>query len=203
MPPSACSAMRVILPRYFTPLISSSIGSKNGSLNLKRSPRIVEASHVNVKCESMFSMPILSHPLVKREAIVAEALTWKGTKYHANASVKQVGVDCARFLAACYRAAGFDIPKDFLHLPHGWFLHAREEKLLNIVERHMRNVETPLPGDIALFKVGRVFGHSALVVDWPTVIHTDAFVPFPRVEIASADQWPLARREVKFYSPFA
>ena len=42
----------------------------------------------------------------QRDAVLAEAATWIGTKHHNGARLKGVGVDCGQFPLAVYEAAG-------------------------------------------------------------------------------------------------
>lgn len=107
-----------------------------------------------------------------REAILEEAKSWLGTPFHDDARIKGVGVDCAQFVAACYLASGavdhFEIP----HYTSQWFLHNDEEKLRDFVLRFGKQIdeEAVKPGDLVLFKIGRAFGHAAIIVDWPNMI---------------------------------
>lgn len=51
-------------------------------------------------------------------------------------------------------------------------LHKSEEKfLMGILENNLREVQQPLPGDVALFRFGRCFSHGAIVTRWPELIH--------------------------------
>jgi cell wall-associated NlpC family hydrolase len=114
-----------------------------------------------------------------RQAIVREAQTWIGTPYHSNALVKgpRGGTDCAMLLIGVYGNVGL-IPKDFDPRPYPpqWHVHRNEEKYLNYVLEFVKEVDgpparIPKPGDLVMFKLGRVFAHGAIVVDWPNVIH--------------------------------
>jgi len=108
-----------------------------------------------------------------RAAIVAEARSWLGTPYHHMARVKGAGVDCGQLLAAVYENAGVTPHVE----PESYFpdfmMHRDEERFLGYVERYARQVFNlePLPGDVALFRFGRVISHGAIVIAWPEVIH--------------------------------
>ena len=44
--------------------------------------------------------------IAERAAVITEARTWIGTRFHHNAAVKGSGVDCARLVAAVYTDCG-------------------------------------------------------------------------------------------------
>jgi cell wall-associated NlpC family hydrolase len=87
------------------------------------------------------------------------------------ARVKGAGVDCLTLLAEVYAEAGLVERVPIPHYPHDWHLHQSEERYLNGILYYMHEVETPLPGDVVLWKFGRCFSHGAIVVNWPDVIH--------------------------------
>jgi Cell wall-associated hydrolases (invasion-associated proteins) len=108
----------------------------------------------------------------QRKRIVEIARSWLGTPYHHQACLKGVGVDCAQLLVGVYQE--FD-PTVYANIPAyspQWHLNRGEEKYLEVVRRHMTEIDgPPLPGDIAMWKFGRCFSHGAIVVAWPLVIH--------------------------------
>ncbi|MFZ6686580.1 C40 family peptidase [Undibacterium sp. SXout11W] len=107
----------------------------------------------------------------KQAEIVAEAKTWLQTPYHHHGDVKGAGVDCAMILVEVYHACGL-IPKiDPRPYPPDWHLHRDAERYLGWVEQYADPVETPEPGDIAVFQFGRCVSHAAIVIDWPLVLH--------------------------------
>lgn len=122
----------------------------------------------------------------ERAAIIAEAIIWKGTKFHDNASVKGVGCDCIGFLAGVFRTliGTIDIP----YYSKDWHLHRTEELyllgdhgnpgLLGYCEEVAGPPErAPLPGDVVMFKFGNCFAHGAIVLAWPKIIHSFAQRP--------------------------
>ena len=106
-----------------------------------------------------------------RQKIVNEAYSWIGTPYHHRARVKGGGVDCAQLLAAVYGDCGLIADTVDENYPMDWHLHRDEERYLKRVKRHAHKVTEPLPGDIALFKFGRVISHGAIITEWPFIIH--------------------------------
>ena len=110
-----------------------------------------------------------------RQVIVDEARTWLRTPFRNNAMIKGAGVGCGTLLIAVYSKFGFSTPEpDKLgYFPLGWSMHTREEKYLDILLAHgMKEVETPQKGDAVLFQMGRAYGHSGIIVEWPFVIHS-------------------------------
>lgn len=114
-----------------------------------------------------------------RAAIVVEAWSWVGTPYVDNGMIKgpRGGTDCAMLLVGVYGSLGF-VPKEFDPRPYpsDWHVHRNEEKYMNYVRSFADEVpgpplRMPLPGDLVMFKVGRVFAHGAIIVAWPNVIH--------------------------------
>ena len=85
------------------------------------------------------------------------------------------------------------------HYPSDWHLHRDGERYLTEISRRCAEVPAPGQADIALFKFGRVFSHGAIVTSWPSVIHS---LINCGVGYGSAEEAPLAGREVSFWSPF-
>lgn len=136
-----------------------------------------------------------------RAALVMAAHNWLNTPYHHKARIKGAGVDCAQLLIGVYAEAGLIEPFDTGDYPPDWMLHREEERFLAWVNQYLVEVETPLPGDVAIWRFGRSFSHGAIVVDWPLFIH--AYRVAGCVCFGSAGQdIDLARRAVRYYSFF-
>lgn len=143
--------------------------------------------------------------------VVAAGLSWVGTPYHHNASVKGCGVDCAQLIKAAHVEAG--VVDDFAvaKYTHDWHLHRSEECYLATVEAYLEPVdglESPLvdrgsgaafrPATVLLWRMGRTFSHAALVTEWPVVVH--AYFPARMVVLDRLHEGhPLARREMRAY----
>ena len=108
-----------------------------------------------------------------RARIVAEALSWLKTPYHHEGRVKGAGVDCGMLLLEVYEAAGLIphvVPDPY---PHDFHMHRGEEWYKRIVETYMHPCQNPpLPGDVVLYKFGRILSHGAIVIKWPVVVHS-------------------------------
>lgn len=114
-----------------------------------------------------------------RIAIVMEAQSWIGTPYRSNAAVKgrRGGTDCAMFLLAVFQNTGL-LPKAYDPRPYPaqWHVHQNVEKYLNQVREFSYEVSAPpdrepKPGDVVLFRIGKLFAHGAIITAWPRVIH--------------------------------
>jgi NlpC/P60 family putative phage cell wall peptidase len=137
---------------------------------------------------------------VSRDRVIAEARTWLGTPYHHHARVKGAGVDCAMLLAEVYAGAGVVPPVAIgpADYPHDWHLHRSEELYVAWLERcGAREVQTPAPGDVALFRWGRTWSHGAILVDGGQLVHS--YVG-RGVILTRLDEDPLAGRVPRWYS---
>lgn len=115
--------------------------------------------------------PAPSLEAVQRPLVVAIARSWVGTPFHHMARLKGVGVDCAQLLAAVYEEAGI-VPKiDLGFYRQDEYIHLGRERYKSFIELYGVPVETPKPGDVALYRFGSAVGHGAIVVEWPQIIH--------------------------------
>lgn len=147
-----------------------------------------------------------------REVVRDIARSWVGTPYQHRAALRGVGVDCARILIEVYAEAGLIAPFDPGKYSRDWHLHRNEEVYLQTVESyagspvkdntsiHLWKDEgyKPLTGDMILWRVGRTYSHSAIVTDWPFVVHASA--PSGIVEEVSVIGTPIYKRPAKVYS---
>lgn len=111
--------------------------------------------------------------MIERAAVVAEALSWRGTPWHHKARIKGVGVDCAMFPAAVYEATGLieHVDPDY---PRQWMMHRERELFVEwVLHVGGREIERPavLPGDLGLWHFGRTFSHGGIFVSQEQVIH--------------------------------
>ena len=146
----------------------------------------------------------------ERLAVIQEARRWKGTPYHHRAHVLGVGIDCAQLLLQVFAAAGLIDDFDPEIYTCDWHLHRSEEKYLATIESYAHRtddselslnnrpdlfVET---GDILMWRVGRTFSHSAIVINWPFIIHS--YLPSMIVEEVDVRGTPMADRPMRVYS---
>lgn len=141
----------------------------------------------------------------ERAAIVAEAISWVGTRYHHMGRVKKTtlgtgGTDCAQLLYCVYRNVGLidEIPLEYY--PPDWHLNRSVERYMNEVMKHACETETPLPGDVVLYRMGRAYAHGAIVVDpgWPSIVH--AFAESRFVLLDRGDDGRMKDRPHKFFT---
>jgi cell wall-associated NlpC family hydrolase len=135
----------------------------------------------------------------RRDKVVAEALSWRSTPFHHAARVKGVGVDCLAFIVEVYERAGVVGHQELPFYRPDFMRHDARETYLEGLLNHGKEVEFPLPGDVALFKWGRIFAHAGIVLDWPHMIHA---APDKGVILARGNTGKLINREVKFISAF-
>ncbi len=134
-----------------------------------------------------------------RVAVIAEAQSWIGTKFHHEGRIKGAGVDCLMLLAEVYERCGIVAHVDPPHYAPDYFMHRDAEQYMEGLLGYAREIDAPLPGDVALFKFGRVFSHGAIVIAWPRLIHAYWAIG---VVWGDATGHPLKGREVRFFSPF-
>lgn len=139
----------------------------------------------------------------QRAAVVAEAHEWLGTKYHPNARLKGIGCDCLTILAGVFENCGLVLNAEIPHYSPEFMLHQSEEKYIEGLKRYTREVDTPQPGDIAVWKFGRCFSHAAVVIEWPRVIHAYVGSTVTLEDISKAEWLRMmgaAPRPVRFFS---
>lgn len=141
----------------------------------------------------------------ERKAVVSEAMSWLRTPHHNGARLKGVGVDCGQFPLAVYEACGI-IPHVIVPpYPSDFHLHNGREWYLEIVKAYGKELDEgkmPEMGDFVIYKIGRVFSHGGIVIEWPNIVH--AYVGLG-VVLADGNQGHLGSRlvkEKKFFSPW-
>lgn len=137
-----------------------------------------------------------------REAIVAEARSWIGTRYRHQASVKGVGCDCLGLVRGVWRACVGVEPE--LPPPYApdWAEAGGCDTLIEAAARHLVAVprDAFAAGDVLLFRYrdGCVAKHAAIAVSRETMIHAHdgacvcevAIAPWWRRRIACAFRFP-------------
>ena len=111
---------------------------------------------------------------VKQAEAVAEALTWLNTPYHHQGRMKGVGVDCGTLICEVFEKVGLMDHLDPRPYPMDWHLHQMGQRYLEHVKSVCNEVTDgdPQPGDIVLYHFGHCISHGAIVVEWPTIIHS-------------------------------
>ena len=75
---------------------------------------------------------------------------------------------------------------DIPYYPPDWHLHRGVERYMDGLPDHAREIDTPDPGDVALFRFGRCFSHGAIATGWPQLIT-------PGTQAASYEAMRLSR----------
>jgi cell wall-associated NlpC family hydrolase len=132
-----------------------------------------------------------------REKIVAEVKTWLHTKWHHEARLKGVGVDCGMLLIEVYANCGLIEHLTPPHYPPDFMMHRSEEWFMQTIMAHAFEVFDSMPGDAILYRHGRIYSHGGIVVKWPQIIH--ASVPDRCVCYGDADLRPLSVRHHKMF----
>lgn len=109
----------------------------------------------------------------QRDAVIAETKSWIGTPWHHQARVKGAGVDCANHVIASYYNPGLIIDIQPGNYERDWHIHKNEERFLTFVPSFAVEIpkEKALPGDLILFRIGRVFSHGAVLVATDQICH--------------------------------
>lgn len=110
-----------------------------------------------------------------REAIIAEALSWIGTPYHHQASLKGVGADCLGVVRGVWRSVhGYDAEMPPAY-SRDWAEAAGEETLLAAAGRHMRpiGIDQRQPGDVLIFRFRATVPakHAGILTGPDTFVH--------------------------------
>ncbi len=111
-----------------------------------------------------------------RAAVIAAAREWLGTPYHAGASLKGVGVDCALFIRAVYVEPKIVPHFDVEPYPPHWYLNQDRERFLEFVLPRATEIERDklAPGDLVLARFGRCYSHGVVLInDNGDFIHAD------------------------------
>ncbi len=137
-----------------------------------------------------------------RSAIAEEARTWINTPYHMSGNLKGVGVNCAQFLYGVARNAGV-LPEDapdprrftaeFVALP-------KEQRLAAYIHayggREITQAEVKT-GDIVFYESRGEHGHTAIVLDWPNVIHS---MPLHGCQAGLVDEGKMAAKTRHYFT---
>jgi cell wall-associated NlpC family hydrolase len=140
--------------------------------------------------------------LAQRAAIVAETRSWIGTPYRHMGRAKgpSGGVDCAQLVWAVFHACGLTPFMPLEPYPRDFMLHQGIERYLTIVLDRAHEVDEARPGDLVLYRVGRLYAHGAIVdaPGWPRIVH--AWYAARAVIADDGQAHRLARRPHKFFS---
>jgi hypothetical protein len=134
-----------------------------------------------------------------RHAVIEEAKSWIGTPFHDGAKLKGVGVDCGQFVAAVFENCGWE-PIKIGEYKALFFMHQCNPMYIDLVRKHSVETAAKDPGNIAMYRVGKSYGHGCIIVEWPMVIHAGEHTG---VELADATQGRLTMGKTPIiFDPF-
>lgn len=149
--------------------------------------------------------------MIRRDGIVAEALSWVGTPYIPRARVKSGGCDCLTFPLEVMIACGLAKREELPHYNQDWYHHTTEEKYILLLARYTEEIAesfaTPTErrdkGNIIVVKTcgAQLFNHSAIIIDWPIGLHSIKDGGVTRTNLALDPMW--LGNEIAIYDPFA
>jgi cell wall-associated NlpC family hydrolase len=121
---------------------------------------------------------------MNRAAIIAEALEWVGTPYHANQRAKGIGADCIGLVAGVALAIGLPVnglSSDYSPKPDG--------RMQPYLDAHLDRVTVEAsPGNVLLICLGREPHHLAIFANAGQIIH--AYRPAGKCVVQSyTDYW--------------
>lgn len=107
--------------------------------------------------------------MITRDQIVAEAVSWVGTPFHANQKLKHVGADCIGVVAGVAENVGLHVNyrNDYSLRPDGSLLKELREQLIKVDDG-------PLPGDVILMAFEAEPHHVALYIGNNEIVHSYA-----------------------------
>lgn len=140
----------------------------------------------------------------ERAMVVREARSWIKTPYVHAGQIKGLGggCDCGTLLIGVYSNVGFidyftpePYQRDFM-------MHNNQENYLAIVLARAREIDEALagPGDVVLWKMGRLFAHGAIINDggWDHIIHAFSEVGHVTMDHGLGGRW--GNRPRRFFS---
>jgi NlpC/P60 family putative phage cell wall peptidase len=146
-----------------------------------------------------------------RGEIVAEAMTWLGTPYRHQASLKGVGCDCLGLLRGVWRACLGEEPEQAPGYTPDWAEAAGIETLAQAAARHMTPIATDQAeaGDILLFRWRPKMPakHAAILIyasrsdlrSSSPLVRADRFIHAQQgAAVATATLTPWWRRRIAF-----
>lgn len=117
---------------------------------------------------------INTHEEELREKIAEIAKKWVGAKYHHLGMVQYKDADCMTLLLQVYEEAGLIEHREPDYYPPDFLFHRGSEEYLEGVSEYGYKSKLYKKGNILLYKFGRVISHSAIIIDYPTIIHAVA-----------------------------
>ncbi len=141
-------------------------------------------------------------PKITRAAIVSEAVSWLGTPYRHQASLKGVGCDCLGLIRGVWRALFGAEPEQLVPYTPDWAEASGEETLAMAARRHLEeiSVEAAAPGDVLLFRwrFGLPAKHAGVLIEPRRFVHAHQGAA---VATAAYSRWWRERAAYAFRFP--
>jgi NlpC/P60 family putative phage cell wall peptidase len=111
--------------------------------------------------------------MMRREAIVAEAREWIGTRWRHQASLKGIGTDCIGLVAGVARALGMPEGEAFLTdiRFRGYTRTPNPAMLRRALATYWDATDAPLPGDVMLMRFEKEPQHFGILSERDYMIH--------------------------------
>lgn len=114
----------------------------------------------------------------EREAVIAAARSFIGTRYRANGKLKGIGVDCGTLLTLSFEEAGVRPPIYLSDYSSQFHLHSTEPRYeKELIRNGAHEVKSAGIADIVLYHQGLQFAHGALVTRVSPLRIIHAFMP--------------------------
>jgi len=118
---------------------------------------------------------IISRPIISRQAIIDEALSWVGTPYQHQCSTKYAGCDCLGLVRGIWRKFYGYEPAALPPYTPDWAEAGENEILKAACDRHLDPValNAARPADILLFRMqaGVQAKHMAVLIEQNLIVH--------------------------------
>ena len=109
--------------------------------------------------------------MIDRPAILAEARSWLRTPFHDGVGIKGHGTDCMWFAYRVYLACGVCPEVKIPSYSPQFLMHRDDDPFLREIAPYSHEIAAPEPGDFVIWKFGRCYAQSAIVIRWPVIIH--------------------------------
>lgn len=138
---------------------------------------------------------------ISRAAVVAEAMSWLGTPYRHQASLKGVGCDCLGLVRGIWRALYGPEPEPLTAYTPDWAEARGGETLAAAAGRHLvrTGIDRTADGDVLLFRwrSNLPAKHAAVLVSADRIVHAHQ-----GAAVATATLTPWWRRRMAYAFSF-
>jgi len=115
---------------------------------------------------------IKSHENELRLKIEEVARKWVGGSYHINGMIPYTHSDCHTILMMIYAEAQLIPLLTPQYYNAQFMLHTGDTKYFDTIKEYASETSYPQKGDLILYRYGRVISHSAIILNYPEIIHS-------------------------------